>query len=48
MYCSDGVGQDKGHCLKELRNRKQPVKMKVVYLRQTLQVSVAGRHRVEE
>lgn len=34
----DGANQDSGFCLKEVRNKRFPVQIKVVYYRKTLEV----------
>ena len=36
--CSDGTGQEIGSCMKDFRNKPNPVKMRIIYLRGTFEV----------
>ena len=39
FYFSDGVGQDQLSCLKEFRNRPHAVRLRIIRMRGTLEVS---------
>ena len=36
--CSDGTRQEIGSCMKDFRNKPNPVKMRIIYLRGTFEV----------
>lgn len=40
QHHSDGLNQESGGCLKDFRNRPYPVKLRIIYLRGTLEVSM--------